>query len=82
MSSLKVFRRMPTLHAETGRSDSSDANSVRVIRDVWISNAGVTASTTVDGISEYSRRLRKGESEAWFLGMRRRPLSEDMPAPP
>jgi len=81
MSALKVFRRMPAPDAETGRSDSSDESSVRVIRDAWISSAGVTAGTTVEGTSDYSRRLRQRQSEAWFPGVRRRPLSGDMPAP-
>src|SRR5690242_19164772 len=46
MSSLKVLWRVPSTHAETGRSDSVGATSVRVIRGARISNDGVTASTT------------------------------------
>ena len=42
--------------------------SRRVIHDLWISNAGVTSCTTVDGTSDYSRRLRQCQSEAWFPG--------------
>jgi len=56
MSSLKVFRRMPALHAETGRSDSFDASAVRAIRLDRISNVGVTASATAARGSSYSRR--------------------------
>jgi hypothetical protein len=46
-----------------------------LIRVARISDAGVTAGTTVDGISGYSRRIRECQSEAWFPGMRRRPVS-------
>jgi hypothetical protein len=56
---LKVFRRMPRFNPETGRSDASGASSVRVIRAEGPGFAGVTAGTTVDGISDYSRRLRR-----------------------
>ena len=82
MSSLKVFRRMPTQLAETGRSDSSDACSGCVIRGVRITHAGVTAGTTAGGVSFYTRRRRQGMSGGRFPGVRRRPLSGDMPATP
>ena len=56
MSSLKVLRRTALQNRETCRSEALDASSVRVIRDRRIGNAGVTAGTTVAGISDYSRR--------------------------
>jgi len=66
MSSLKVVRRTPTAFTETGRSDAVGASSVRVIRGGRITDAGVTAGTTVVGISRYSRRHRQGTAEAGF----------------
>jgi len=53
-----------------------------VIRTAWITDAGVTAGTTVDRSSRYSRRQRQGMSGGRFPGMRRRPLSGDMSATP
>ena len=43
-----------------------DVSLDRVIHDARISNAGVTAGTTVDGISGYSRRERQDLSEGRF----------------
>src|SRR4029077_6628109 len=58
-----------------------DASPVRVIRDVRMSDVGVTAGTTVGRISGYSRRGRQRMSGARFPACAGRPLSGDMPAP-
>jgi len=47
MSQLRGFRRTARIILETGRSDLFDACLFRVIRDVRISEGGVTANVTV-----------------------------------
>jgi len=58
-----------------------DASSVRVIRIERITHAGVTAGTTVDRISGYSRPQRCVRDETGFPACDDGPLSRDMPAP-
>jgi hypothetical protein len=80
VSGLKVFRRTATWIAESGRSDSVDASSVRVIRAARITDAGVTAQATGVGRSGYSRRRRECMSGGRFPACAGWPLSTDMPA--